>query len=115
MMMELICDIPPARQPQPMLHVLSTIFIHCSRLYCFCKWNEISSANGHYAHKSFIETELSHETDAKKTWLKCQGYEYEPNPAGFAAASRDARQVAVKNKLLYMESSLLISFPLKNI
>ena len=32
----------------------------------------------------------------ERTWLKCQGYEYEPNPAGFAAASRDARQVAVR-------------------
>ena len=28
--------------------------------------------------------------------VKCQGYEYEPNPAGIAAASRDARQVAVR-------------------
>ena len=56
----------------------------------------ISSANGHYAHKSFIATELSHGADAKKTWLKCQGYEYEPNPAGIAAASRGARQGAVR-------------------
>ena len=38
-----------------------------------------STANEHYAHKSFIETEFSHWTDAKKTWLKCQGYEYEEN------------------------------------
>ena len=35
---------------------------------------KISTANGHYAHKSFIETEFSQGTDAKKTWLKCQGY-----------------------------------------
>ena len=32
---------------------------------------KISTANGHYARKSFIETEFSHGTDAKKTWLKC--------------------------------------------
>ena len=38
---------------------------------------KISKANGHYAHKNFIETEFSHGADAKKTWLKCQGYEYE--------------------------------------
>ena len=43
---------------------------------------KISTANGHYA-QSFIETEFSHGTDAKKTWLKCQGYEYEETPALF--------------------------------
>ena len=42
--------------------------------------NKISSANGHYAHKFFIETEFSHGSDAKNTWLKCQGYEYESDP-----------------------------------
>ena len=31
--------------------------------------------------KNLIETEYSHGTDAKKTWLKCQGCEYEANPA----------------------------------
>ena len=49
-----------------------------------------------YTIQSFIETEFSHGADAKKTWLRCQGYKYEPNPAGIAAASRDARQVAVR-------------------
>ena len=28
---------------------------------------KISTANGHYAHKSFIETEFSHGTDAEET------------------------------------------------
>ena len=28
---------------------------------------KISTANGHYAHESFIQTEISHGTDAKKT------------------------------------------------
>ena len=57
---------------------------------------KISSANGHYAHKSFIETEFSHGTDAKKTWLKCQGYEYEANPSGIANALKDARKQAAR-------------------
>ena len=74
-------------------NVLHSLFADCT---VSANGIKISSANGHYAHKSFIETEFSHGTDAKKTWLKCQGYEYEPNPAGIAAASRDARQVAVR-------------------
>ena len=74
-------------------NVLHSLFANCT---VSANGIKISSANGHYAHKSFIETEFSHEADAKKTWLKCQGYEYEPNPAGIAADSRDARQVAVR-------------------
>ena len=57
---------------------------------------KISSANGHYAHKSFIETEFSHGSDAKKTWLKCQGYEYEADPTGVPAATITARQLTVR-------------------
>ena len=74
-------------------NVLHSLFADCT---VSANGIKISSANGHYAHKSFIETEFSHGADAKETWLKCQGYEYEPNPAGIAAASRDARQVAVR-------------------
>ena len=74
-------------------NVLRSLFADCT-----VSANEIkiSSANGYHAHKSFIETEFSHGADAKKTWLKCQGNDYEPNPTGIAAASRDARQVAVR-------------------
>ena len=57
---------------------------------------KISSANGHSAHKSFIETEFSHGTGAKKTWLKCQGYEYEANPSAVANAIKDARKQAAR-------------------
>ena len=69
-------------------NVLHSLFANCT---VSANGTKISSANGHYAHKKFIETEFLHETDAKKTWLKCHGYEYEPNPAGLAAASRGAR------------------------
>ena len=57
---------------------------------------KISSANGHYAQKSFIETEFSHRTDAKKTWLKFQGYVYEANPSAIANALKDARKQAAR-------------------
>ena len=35
---------------------------------------KISTTNGNFAHKSFIETEFSYDSDAKETWLACQGY-----------------------------------------
>ena len=57
---------------------------------------KISSNTGHYAPKRFIETEFSHGSDAKKTWLKCQGYEYEADPTGVPAATITARQVTVR-------------------
>ena len=74
-------------------NVLHSLFTDCT---VSANGIKNSSNNGHYARKNFIEPEFSHEPDAKKTWLKCQSYEYEPNPAGIAAASRDARQVAVR-------------------
>ena len=42
---------------------------------------KVSSANGLYAHNAFIETEFSHNLEAKNTWLECQGYNYESNPS----------------------------------
>ena len=57
---------------------------------------KISSANGNYAHKSFIETEFSHNTDAKSTWLACQGYSYEANPRGIAASEITRRKTLVR-------------------
>ena len=55
-----------------------------------------STANGHYAHKSCMETEFSHGTDAKKTWLKFQDYEYEENPGTIPAAKSDIRKRTVR-------------------
>ena len=35
---------------------------------------KIDSIDGNYAHKTFIETELSSSRTAENTWLVCQGY-----------------------------------------
>ena len=75
------------------VNILHSLFAVCT---VSANGIKISSTNGHYANTNFIETEFSHGADAKKTWLKCQGYEYEPNRAGIAAASRDASQVSVR-------------------
>ena len=74
-------------------NVLHSLFADCT---VSANGIKISSANGHYAHKSFIGTEFSHGTDAKKTWLKCQGYEYEANPSAIANALKDARKQAAR-------------------
>ena len=57
---------------------------------------KISSANGLYAHKSFIETEFSHGKDAKDTWLKCQGYDYEKNPGTLETALSGRKMTLVR-------------------
>ena len=49
---------------------------------------KISNANANYAHKSFLETEFSHNKDAKNTWLACQGYSYEEDPSVIKAAEK---------------------------
>ena len=73
-------------------NVLHSLFADCT----VSANGKNSSANGHYAHESFNEAEFLHGIDAKKTWLEFQGYEFEPNPASIAAASREARQRAVR-------------------
>ena len=78
-------------------HILLIIsFIRFSPTTVSANGIKISTANGHYAPKSFIETEFSHGTDTKKTWLKCQGYEYEENPGTIPAAISDIRKRTVR-------------------
>ena len=79
--------------PHSANNILHSLFADCTVSAIGIK---ISTANGHYEHKNFIETEFSHGTDAKKTWLKCQGYEYEENPGTIPAAISDIRKRTVR-------------------
>ena len=45
----------------------------------------IGTSNNLYGHKAYIETELSHPSECKDTWLACQGYSYEIDPSDLAA------------------------------
>ena len=47
---------------------------------------KISNANSNFGHKSFIGTDFSSSKGTKDSWLKCQGYRFENNPAAIAAA-----------------------------
>ena len=81
--MEYVAGIP-AQQEKPTFvnNTLHSLFSDCNITAHGIK---ISSANGNYAHKAFIETEFSHNKEAKDTWLKYQGYTYEPDPAALAS------------------------------
>ena len=46
---------------------------------------KISTTNENYAHKSFIETEFSHNKDAKNTRLACRGYSYDEDQSEIKA------------------------------
>ena len=74
-------------------NVLHSIFSDCTVSVNGLK---ISNAYGNYAHKSFFETEFSHNRDAKATWLACQGYSYEHNPGAIATAEVDRRKALVR-------------------
>ena len=74
-------------------NVLHSLFSDCT---VSANGLKISNANGNYAHKSFIETEFSHNKDAKNTWLACQGYSFEENPATLATTEIDRRKELVK-------------------
>ena len=57
---------------------------------------KISNANGNYAQKSFVETEFSHNKDAKNTWLAYQGYSYEKNPGALSTAETNRRKTLAR-------------------
>ena len=54
---------------------------------------KISNANSNFAHKSFIGTEFSNSKGAKDSWLKCQGYRFENNPAAIDVSLPSAEVV----------------------
>ena len=76
---------------------LSFLFSECT---LSLNGEKISTINANFAHKSFIETEVSHGNDAKKTWLACQGYYYEDNPANVDDMAGRAVDVAELKRLV---------------
>ena len=86
-------DITKTDSPNLCKNVLHSLFSDCT-----VSANElkISYANGNYAHKSFIETEFSHNKDAQNTWLACQGYSYGENPGTLSTAEVNRRKLLVR-------------------
>ena len=52
-------------------------------------------------HTSFLETEFSHNKDAKNTWLACQGYSYEEDPSAIKAGEIARRKNSVRESAEY--------------
>ena len=69
----------------------SSLFTECTMSL---NGEKILTTYTNLAHKSFIEAEISHGNDAKKTWLACQGFYYEDNPSGIDSADGRAEDVA---------------------
>ena len=77
-------------------NVLHSLFFDCT---VSANGLKISKANGNYADKSFIETEFSHNKDAKTTWLAWQGCSYEEDPGAIPAAEVNRRKALVRQSV----------------
>ena len=53
--------------------------------------------NANAQRKSFIETETSHNKDAKNTWLACQGYSYEKNLGALSTGEVNSWKALVRH------------------
>ena len=86
-------DVTKTAAPDFCNNVLHSLFSDCT---VSANRRKTSNANENYAHKSFIETEFSHNKDAKATWLACQGYSYKDNPGAIATAEVNRRKALVR-------------------
>ena len=86
-------DVTKTNSPYFCNNVLHSLFSDCT---VSANGIKISNANGNYAHKSFIETEFSHNKGAKTTWLACQGYSYEENPGALSTGEVNRRKALVR-------------------
>ena len=67
---------------------LHSLFSECS---ITANGINLPSANGNYAQKAFIETEFSHDKEAKDISLKCQEYSFEQQPDDFTITNFTTR------------------------
>ena len=81
---------------------LSSTALHSLFSECTVSANGVknSNTNGNYAHKAFFETEFPSGKTAKKTWLICQGYYYEDEPAKIDGTDGCADDVAARKALV---------------
>ena len=86
-------DVSKTDAPYICNNVLLSLFSDCT---VSANGLKISNAKGNYPHKSFIETEFSHNEDAKAIWLACQGYSYEDSPGAIITAEVNRRKALVR-------------------
>jgi hypothetical protein len=67
--------------------------------------------NGLYAHKSFVETEITFSDHAKNTWLECQGYKFENEPGDTEHEDFESREQATRRSaVVYFYGKLAVDF-----
>ena len=89
---------PPIEIPPCFVNnTLHSVFSECTVSAIGIK---ISNTNGNYAHKGFIEAEISHGDSAKNTWLVCQRYYYEDEPQKVDGADTRATNVGERKALV---------------
>ena len=90
-------------------NVLHSLFSDCE---VYANGIKISSANGVYGHKAYLETEFSHTKAAKETWLKCQGYRYEetPDQVGDGSTIRDLNELTRQSAIQTFYGRLSVDF-----
>ena len=67
----------PAEEVLPVCFANNTLHSLFSHAEVFIDGILVSSSNNTYHHAAFIETEMTTDLDAKATWARCQGYEYQ--------------------------------------
>ena len=71
---------------------------------------KISSSNGFYGHKAFIETEVSYPTEAKETILFTQGYQYEQDPSNHQTILGRRSAKTLESKTVYLIGKVAVDF-----
>ena len=71
---------------------------------------KISSSNGFYGHKTFIETEFSHGTEAKETILVTQGYVYEKDPSNTEEVVKQRAAKTLNSKTICLLGKVAADF-----
>ena len=95
-------------EPKFVNNILHSLFSECD---VYANGIKISTANGLYGHKSYLETEMSHSQDAKDTWLACQGYNYEHDPADQTHADIHGREESTRaSATLHLIGKLSVDF-----
>ena len=88
----------------------------CSECTVSANGVKISNTNENYAHKAFIENEFSSGKTATITWLVCQGYYYEDEPAKIDGTDGRADNVAARKGLVAIShENYFIGKPASNI
>ena len=67
----------PAEEVLPVCFANNTLHSLFSHAEVFLDGILVSSSNNAYHYAAFIKTEMATDLDAKATWARCQGYEYQ--------------------------------------